>query len=124
MSREPRPLIMLMLACALALRMWVPAGWMPAPGAHNFAIMPCPATEPTPMADMGQRATGHQQDHSKAAGDCFAPLLAGAALPESPVVPPRPLAAPAITHVAVARTSFIRPSPALPPPSTGPPALA
>ena len=78
MARWGRLITLALFACALALRAWVPAGWMPAPGTHSFAIMPCPAADPGPMMHMGHDPA--RQDHSKGSGDCFSPLLAGAAL--------------------------------------------
>ena len=125
MLRAARPLTVLLIAFALALRMWVPAGWMPAPGAHNFAIMPCPAAEPAPMAHMGHGSHGgHQQSHGKDMGDCFAPLLAGVAVPDSPIALPAPTAAPVSVQAPVAPDTLARGPPAPPPPSTGPPAIA
>jgi len=121
MPRRSHHLAVILVACALALRAWVPAGWMPAPGARDFAIMPCPAAAPAAM-DMGH-GSGHQ-DHSSSTGDCFSPLLAGVALPDPPVAiaPPLPPAAPEQTERAA--QSFT-PGPSAPPPhSTGPPAIA
>jgi len=46
MSRQPRLLTMIVLACALFLRVLVPAGWMPAPKNGAFAIELCSAAAP------------------------------------------------------------------------------
>jgi hypothetical protein len=100
----------------------VPAGWMPAPGTHSFAIMPCPAADPGPMMHMGHDPA--RQDHSKGSGDCFSPLLAGAALPTPPVPVASPVQAPAVEPSPLAPARFSG-GPAAPPPhSTGPPAIA
>jgi hypothetical protein len=117
-----RFLTILLFGCALALRAWVPAGWMPAPGAHSFAIMPCPAAAPAGMMDMGHGP--EHPDHPKAAGDCFSPLLAGVALPDPP-----PLIHVAAIHQELEAAPPLDASPAYglaaPPPfSTGPPAFA
>jgi hypothetical protein len=121
MPRSLRFLTILLFACALALRAWVPAGWMPAPGAHSFAIMPCPAAAPTAMMDMGHGP--EHRDHPKPSGDCFSPLLAGVALPDPPplirATAPRQDAGPTPVLEAVAPTGLAAP----PPFSTGPPAL-
>jgi hypothetical protein len=102
----------------------VPAGWMPAPGAHNFAIMPCPAADSKPSAHMGHGSPDHGQDHGKAAGDCFAPLLAGAALPDAAVALAVPVAVVAAVRNSVTQPALGRgPTPPRPP-STGPPSLA
>lgn len=121
MPRWTRLLTIALVAMALALRAWVPTGWMPAPGAHSLEIMPCPAAAPAHM-DMRHGPAG--RDHAPFTGDCFSPLLAGAALPDAPPVvtaPPavRAPAAPRLAPVAVTRGPA-----ALPPPSTGPPPLA
>jgi hypothetical protein len=122
MPRWPRLLIVALFACALALRAWVPAGWMPAPGAHSFAIMPCPAAGPPAMMHMGHDPVHH--DHSKAGGDCFSPLLAGAALPDPPALVATPSPAPAAGQPLLAPAAFEGGPAAAPPHSTGPPPLA
>jgi hypothetical protein len=121
MTRCARLLTLALFAWALALRAWVPAGWMPAPGARSFAIMPCPAAAPAAM-HMGHDPAHH--DHSNAGGDCFSPLLAGAALPDPPVVIAAPAPALAGEQPSLVPAPFERAATALPPPSTGPPALA
>jgi hypothetical protein len=121
MARWARLLTLALFAWALALRAWVPAGWMPAPGAHSFAIMPCPAAAPAAM-HMGHDPAHH--DRSSSNGDCFSPLLAGAALPDPPVTISAPSPAPAVGQSPVVPAPFERAATALPPPSTGPPALA
>jgi hypothetical protein len=121
MERWPRLLTIVLFACALALRAWVPAGWMPAPGAHVLEIMPCPAADPAPMA-MHHAPAGH--NHSTAGGDCFSPLLAGAALPDAPPAIAGPVPAEPPIQAVLASLDASRFPPALPPPSTGPPQIA
>ena len=41
MPRQPRLLTMILLACALFLRVAVPAGWMPSTSGGALAIEPC-----------------------------------------------------------------------------------
>jgi hypothetical protein len=124
MRRRLHPLTILLLACALFLRMWVPAGWMPATNAGAFAIEPCAAAAPMPMAshDAAHHGSPHKDHHD---GDCaFAPHHAGmaqASLAPALVAPLLP-AAPLRQHFTAAR--FATGPPAPPPPSTGPPALA
>jgi hypothetical protein len=122
MAGLSRLLTLALFAWALALRAWVPAGWMPAPGAHSFAIMPCPAAAPSATMHMGHDPAHH--DHSSSGGDCFSPLLAGAALPDPLAVITAPSPAPAGERISVAPARLERAETTLPPPSTGPPALA
>jgi hypothetical protein len=124
MSRQPRLLTMIVLACALFLRVAVPAGWMPAANGGTFAIEPCAAANPTAHA-MG-KADHHDPSHkAQHNGDCaFAPLHAGvAAAAHTP-----PLFAPLLVTSRVAdhlfAPFFATGPPALPPPATGPPAIA
>ncbi len=120
MPRSPRFLTIVLFAMALALRAWVPGGWMPTPGAHDFSIMPCPAANAAPMKMMhGSR----DQDHS-GAGDCFSPLMAGLALPEPPPTIAAPSPPPATALVSLAPAAFARALPLPRPFSTGPPELA
>jgi hypothetical protein len=117
---------LLMIAAALFLRTLVPAGWMPSATGGLFAIEPCPAAEPPPAMTHGSghhHSSSHGSQHD--GGDCaFSPLLAGftsfavAGLPAGPL--PQDEAAPPQSFVVLLKTG----PPALPPPSTGPPALA
>lgn len=120
MPRWPRLLIALLFATSLALRAWVPAGWMPTPGAHSLAIMPCPAADMPMMADMGH---GHRH-HSGTDNDCFSPLMAGAALPDPPPRLPPAAAPPPHQQASLEPPVFAGGPAASPPPSTGPPPLA
>lgn len=121
MPRRTRLLTIALFAVALALRAWVPAGWMPTPGAHSFEIMPCPAAAPAHM-DMRHGPAG--RNHSGSGGDCFSPLLAGAALPDAPPVISAPPGDRAPTVAPLTLIADTPGPPALPPPSTGPPPLA
>src|SRR5690242_19917100 len=78
MHRQPRLLTMIALTCALFLRVWVPAGWMPAAKGGAFAIEPCSAAAPAPMAMQGKHHdSSHKAQHD---GECaFSPLHAGLA---------------------------------------------
>lgn len=135
MLRRSGTFMIALLAFALALRVLVPTGWMPAwNGDGQFAFVPCPAAEPAAVEAHGQHHQasaehGHwnpqEAPEHQSAKDCpFAPLLAGGALPEAGAI-------------ELARFDFreldpqlVRSSPRtgariLPrPPSTGPPALA
>jgi hypothetical protein len=130
MARQRQALTLCLLACALFLRLLVPAGWMPASSGGAFAIEPCPAAAPRAMVHMaghhgampGDNGSSHK-DHQ--GGDaCFSALLIGFASASQPALVPAP------TIVAAAPLSFFaapvlaRGPPALPPPSTGPPLIA
>jgi hypothetical protein len=121
MQRAGRPMILFLIGIALALRAWVPAGWMPTPGAHNFAIMPCPGAGAALMLDGGRGSAHH--GHS-AGGDCFSPLLAAAALPDPPSSHIQPSPAPPAERALPQLAAFNSGLAAPPPRSTGPPALA
>jgi hypothetical protein len=124
MTRQPRLLTMIALVTALFLRVWVPAGWMPAPIGGAFAIQPCEAAAPVPMVMHGKahHNNSHKAQHD---GDCaFSPLHAGATPNgQAPALVTVPLAAAALPHHSPA-PFFATGPPAPPPPATGPPALA
>lgn len=120
MHRPQRLLILLLFAWGLALRAWVPAGWMPTPGAHDLSIMPCPGAETALNMDMGHGAAHHEHSGS----DCFSPLLAGAALPGPPGEIAAPPPAAPVERALPALTRLHSGLAAPPPHSTGPPALA
>ena len=122
MLRQRRPLTMLVLACALFLRVWVPAGWMPSANGGAFAIEPCAAAAPMPMDHGSKHDPSHKAQHD---GDCsFAPHHAGIA----PITLPSALATPAEVAAAPIQRQrapfFAIGPPAPPPPATGPPAIA
>ena len=122
MPRLLRPLTIVLFVCALALRAWVPAGWMPAPGAHSFEIMPCPAANPAATMDMGH-GSDHRH-HPKTSGDCFSPLLAGVALPDPPPLIQALAPEPALEQPRFFSARSVTGLAAPPPHSTGPPALS
>lgn len=125
MRRPPRLLTMIALTCALFLRVWVPAGWMPAPTGGAFAIEPCAAAAPAPMAMVGKvlhHDSSHKAQHD---GDCaFSPLHAGlASATHAPIITGPTLGATALPDHSPAPYLATGP-PAPPPPATGPPAIA
>ena len=126
MVNRPPIAIILALAVALSLRVLVPAGWMPAQNQGLFAIEPCPSSGETMVmsgSSMEQRhGDWHKEQHN---GDCsFSPLHAGFAQAwvSRPLLLARANASLPLTTFEAA--IFARGPPALPPPSTGPPALA
>jgi len=130
MFRQPRLPILLALACALFLRALVPAGWMPAPSGGAFAIEPCPATEPAPMVQMADHYGAMPSDHGSPHKDhhggdaCFSALLVGFAPVDQPALLPAAALAAAAPANASSFPFLATGPPALPPPSTGPPAVA
>ncbi len=124
----PRRLILTLLACALFLRVMVPAGWMPATGGGLFAIELCPAAAPAPiihsMKDHGAHhapSPGKQHD----SGSCaFAPMQSAAAAPELAAAPPSPPIADTVLSAGFVSAFLPTGPPASPPPARGPPALA
>lgn len=54
-------LVALLLACALASRVAVPAGFMPVAGAGGTTLQPCPGTMPAPIAMADMHHTGAHQ---------------------------------------------------------------
>ena len=129
-SRGHRMLALAVVACALALRLLVPQGWMPVADGHGFRLTLCSGSGPMemPTASMPGMA-GHHDDsgHGQPAAEhpcAFAnlglalaePVLAVFAAPllsSSEAIDPKPLAI-AIGHGLAAP----------PPPSTGPPLSA
>jgi hypothetical protein len=120
------------LACALALRLLVPQGWMPVTNAQGFRIVPCSGTGPMDMATMampGMSAHHGQADHDPHPAQpdhpcAFAGLSLALADPPLPTL----LLAPAATGETFAPKPLAiaigRGLAAPPPPSTGPPVLA
>jgi hypothetical protein len=122
MTRRAHLPILFLLGAALFLRALVPVGWMPAPERGAFAIEPCPSADPT--MHMASGLSGHHHDHSSIGSDCFASMMAGAGLPDDAIQIVAPAAAPIVVSAAFTPARLIRGPPALPPPSTGPPAIA
>lgn len=126
MLRERHKLTFILLACALAVRMLVPAGWMPAAGGGPLAIEPCPAADASPIIAMA----GHHHDarhHSHKAqhdGDCaFAPLTNGFAASTMPAALLIKMPVAEARSDVPAKLFFATGPPALLPPATGPPAI-
>ncbi len=128
-----RTIALALLACALALRLLIPAGWMPVADAQGFHLTLCSGAGPLeipparPMAGMAHHgAHHHDHHHDQGIPDhpcAFAGL--GLALAE-PVLPAIALIAPVIeAPVAIIPTAVAigRGLAAPPPPPTGPPAL-
>lgn len=122
MPRQRQHLTLALLACALFLRAMVPSGWMPAAHAGLFAVEPCPSADPVSMHMTGP--AGHHHEQGKAGIDCFASMLAGAGLPNAAIIVDAPAAASPELPAIIKPSPLGRASPALPPPSTGPPTLA
>ena len=122
MPRQPRLLTMFVLACALFLRVAVPAGWMPSTSGGAFAIEPCVAAAP---AMAGHEGSHHGKGKSQHAGECsFAPLQASfAETAQAPALSPT-LADTPVPQQPLIERPFARGPPAPPPPATGPPAIA
>jgi hypothetical protein len=127
-----RGLAVVLLVCALAMRMLIPSGFMIAPGAHGATLVLCPGQGAMPAAmphhmampghDMGKHGDKH---HEK--GDnlpcAFSPVGATANLVSvAHPLPPAAVSAIAPTLFCI----FVQPGLGLaapPPPKTGPPAL-
>lgn len=116
---------MALLALALALRVLVPAGWMPAEG-QGVAITLCSGEGAVPAWVDAQGkihkhdpAQGSMADHPCAFAGMGAPMLGGE-------VPAPPLALPVprdeIAGLAIAPAAIGQGLAAPPPPATGPPA--
>ncbi len=126
-------LALAVLACALALRLFVPQGWMPVSDAHGFRLTLCSGMGPMEMAsgdamaampgmahpekgDHGGGLAGHPCGFGEIGLALADPLTPPTLLPPAPPAGAAPVARP--RHVAIGRGL-----PAPPPPSTGPPAL-
>ena len=118
---------MALLALALALRVLVPAGWMPAEG-QGLAITLCSGSgAQTAWVDADGKihkhgpAQGSMADHPCAFAGMGAPMLGG----DVPA-PPLAILAPrdAIVSLAQAPAAIGQGLAAPPPPATGPPATA
>lgn len=128
----PKAAMLALFACALLLRLIVPAGWMPVSDARGIHVVICTGMGPVetviavPMAASVSGAHhGPADDHQAADHPCvFSGLGLALAEPRLPdlAVPP---AVRAFTLVAIATGVTIgRGLAAPPPPATGPPLLA
>ncbi len=116
---DPR-LLLLLMAAALALRVAVPAGFMPVADEQGLRVEICTGSGPlTVEIDPGSKDRQEQRD------PCPYGLAAGPALllPPLPALPAAPLALtpPPYPGLAAARLAAWR---ALRPPARGPPAIA
>ena len=134
-ARRPRMLALALLACALLLRLLVPAGWMPVSDANGVHLTLCSGTGPMTMPSMAAMAPGktmagmahHMPTDEQGAPEhpcAFAHL--GLAIAETrlpalmlPVAPATLVPAGLAMLVSVGRGLA-----APPPPQTGPPAIA
>ena len=126
-------LLVVIFACALLLRLAVPAGWMPvaqADGRVRLALCPgaAPAASKHMAHVMGQRAHDHgpaSHDRGEHAPPCaFTGLALAAALPD---VAPAPRLLPIVAPPPAMRRALVSIGSGLaapPPPQTGPPPLA
>ena len=124
-----RTIALALLACALALRLLIPAGWMPVVDATGLHLTLCSGSGPIELPAAHHAMAGmahHHHHHDQGMPDhpcAFAGL--GLALAE-PVLPAIALIAPVVeaTVVVIPATVAIgRGLAAPPPPPTGPPAL-
>lgn len=127
-----RAMLALLLACALLLRIAVPAGWMPVSDAQGTRLVPCSGAGPMepglPMAHAGMGA-GHTH-HGKAPephdgdhGCAFGSLSLALAQPPAPALALPPLVVAASSRLPAFVAAIGRGLAAPPPPSTGPPGL-
>ncbi|WP_246331953.1 hypothetical protein [Sphingomonas chungangi] len=123
-------LVLAVLACAMALRILVPEGWMPVSDTQGFHITMCSGSGPMdmPMAMPGMTMKHGKADHGPQPMQdhpcTFAHLGLAFAEPLLPVLdlpPAQEAEAPAARPFAV---TIGRGLAAPPPPSTGPPPLA
>ena len=123
--RGGRFLVALLLVCALAIRIAVPAGFMPAVSSSGVTLVLCSAMGGGPIeVDFGK--SGKSSDMQKAAGApcAFGGSLGGGTLPETlPVAVRTAYSLIALPHRAIADLTTHRLA-APPPLSHAPPALA
>lgn len=113
-----------LLLLALAMRVLVPAGWMPS--VDGRAITLCTGTGAVEawVADDGTIHKKAPGETGKGAEPCvFAGLGAALLTPDPPVAPPTLFAAPVAAVLAVPAVAIGRGLAAPPPPPTGPPAI-
>lgn len=127
--------VALLLAVALAVKLLVPVGWMPALNGHRLTLEMCggygPVSPPMAMAmkdaaDAMKGAHSDHRKHDKAGADqpCgFAALSFALAGPAAPALDRLPVLREPIT-LPVLTVGVGRGLAAPPPPATGPPGLA
>jgi hypothetical protein len=131
----PRAVALALLACALALRFLVPAGWMPVSDAYGLHLAPCSGTGPmTPatmpamamhhvMAGMDHHAPGGQDQPAPDHACPFAGLGLALAEPALPAVALPPAVEATLLPARILVVAIGRGLAAPPPPATGPPVL-
>ncbi|TFI59648.1 hypothetical protein E2493_03865 [Sphingomonas parva] len=130
-----RHVLVWLLGLAIALRVLVPAGWMPVFGAHGVRLELCGGRAPQPALELphhdGQAVSahaGHGGDKGKDPPPPDQPCaFAAVAAPWLGADLPLPLAPPALALAAISPATFValgRGLAAPPPPSTGPPLLS
>lgn len=124
----PRPVVLAIVALALAVRLAIPAGWMPiAEGDGTMRVTICSGMGAVP-AWIDRSGRLHEEDPSGKAGAdqpcAFAGLAMAGDLPALPMAVAPQLAATAERSVAWGIVTIGRGLAAPPPPQTGPPAFA
>ena len=134
-ARRPRMVALALLACALLLRLLVPAGWMPVSDAAGVHLTLCSGTGPMTMPPMGTMAHGrtmagiahHMPSDQQGVPEhpcAFGQLSLAIAEPKLPALA-LPIAPAALIPAGLAAlVSIGRGLAAPPPPPTGPPAIA
>jgi hypothetical protein len=128
--QRPRTIALALLACALALRLLIPAGWMPVADAQGLHLVLCSGSGPLEMpsahAMHGMKGMDHRHHHDHSMPDhpcAFAGLGVAMAEPFLPLLAlPAQVATVGLDH-AGATVSIGRGLAAPPPPATGPPTL-
>jgi len=122
-----RRLLLAVFACAMLLRIAIPAGWMPVAQADGWRLTICPGmTSGESVAAMpGMHHHKAPVGHDQGDRPCtFAGLGLAVALPD---LPPAPALLAAVAEPASSAPGVValgRGLAAPPPPATGPPALA
>lgn len=111
-----------LVACALLMRMLVPAGWMPSTE-RGFAIMMCSSAGAAPVwVSLDEHAPKPQRHDQPCTFAAFAVAIVVPA--DSGPLPLPALASTAVFALPIAGLAIGRGLAAPPPPPTGPPAIA
>ncbi len=131
---RPRTIALAVLACALALRLLIPAGWMPVADAQGLHLVLCSGSGPLelPVAPHAMAGMAHhhghgQHDHHHQGMPDHPCAFAGLGLaltdPVLPAIAPVQLVVETLLAPLPTAVSIGRGLAAPPPPPTGPPAL-
>jgi hypothetical protein len=135
---RPRTIALALLACALALRLLVPAGWMPVADAQGLHLVLCSGSGPLELPSphvLPAMARMHHAGHAGHAGHdhhhqgmpdhpcAFTGLGLALAEPVLPMLAPVAMLGQALVTPFPAAVAIGRGLAAPPPPPTGPPAL-